>query len=146
MVEGLVVDTSVVVAGVCSPRGASFLVLRGILERRIRPAASVPLFVEYESALSDPRIRRLHRLTQAEVAALLDGIAGCIAPVMLHYLWRPQLVDPGDEMVLETAVNAGARQILTFNVKDFTPAAKRFGIAAVLPGDFVLRNRAKLQP
>lgn len=145
MIEGLVVDTNVVVAGACSPHGASFLVLRGILEGWIRPAASVPLFLEYESALSDPRIRRLHRLTSAEIAALLDGIAGCVAPVKLHYLWRPQLTDPGDEMVLETAVNAGARQILTFNTKDFLPAAKRFGIEVVPPRDFVLRHRARLQ-
>ena len=144
MIERLVVDTNVVVAGVCSSRGASFVVLRGILEKAIRPSVSVPLFLEYESALLDPRIKRLHRLTTADIETLLDGMALCIAPVRLHYLWRPQLRDPDDEMVLETAVNAGARRILTFNQRDFLPAAKQFGVKVVRPGDFVLENRAQL--
>jgi putative PIN family toxin of toxin-antitoxin system len=145
MIEGLVIDTSVVVAGVCSPLGASFVVLRGVLLGQIRPAVSVPLFLEYESALVNPRIMRLHRLTAADVGALLDGMAGCVAPVKLHYLWRPQLRDPDDEMVLETAVNAGARKLLTFNARDFQPAAKRFDIEIVSPRDFVIRQRAQLK-
>lgn len=145
MIDRLVVDTSVLVAGVCSPRGASFLLLRSILEGRVRPAVSVPLFIEYESSLLNPRIRRLHRLSVSDIAALLDGIAGCIAPVKLHYLWRPQLRDPDDEMVLETAINAAAHQIVTFNTKDFLPAAKRFGVEVVRPRDFVIQNRARIQ-
>ncbi len=30
-------------------------------------------------------------------------------PVEVHFLWRPQLRDPADELVLEAAVNASAR-------------------------------------
>jgi hypothetical protein len=32
-------------------------------------------------------------------------------PVKTHFLWRPQLRDPGDEMVLETAVNGASRRV-----------------------------------
>ena len=34
-----------------------------------------------------------------------------VEPVRIHYLWRPQLRDPEDEMVLETAVNGRADAI-----------------------------------
>jgi predicted nucleic acid-binding protein len=54
-------------------------------------------------------------------------------PVHLHYLWRPQLRDAGDEMVLETAVNGRANGLVTFNVEDFQPAACRFGIELLTP-------------
>jgi len=47
-------------------------------------------------------------------------------------------------LVLETAVNAMAKTLLTFNERDFAPAAGRFGIAVVAPGAFVLRHRVHL--
>lgn len=144
MMERLVVDTNVLVAAVCSARGASFVVLRGIVEGSIRPSVSVPLFVEYESTLLDPRVRRMHRLSRDEVTVLLDAIVLRVQAVKLHFLWRPQLSDPDDEMVLETAVNAMARTLLTFNERDFAPAAARFGIEVVTPGAWVLRYRARL--
>jgi hypothetical protein len=37
----------------------------------------------------------------------------------IFFLWRPRLRDPGDDMVLEAAVAAGARSIITFNKRDF---------------------------
>lgn len=137
-------DTIVLVAAACSARGASFVVLRGLVEGRIRPSVSVRLFVEYESALLDPRIRRRHRLSRADVIVLLDAVALRVQAVKLHFRWRPQLSDPGDEMVLETAVNAMAKTLLTFNETDFVPAAGKFGIEVVAPGPFVLRHRARL--
>jgi hypothetical protein len=53
--------------------------------------------------------------------------------VKVNYLWRPQLSDAGDEMVLEAAVNGRADAIVTFNRKDCgtTPAA--FGIEMIGP-------------
>jgi hypothetical protein len=57
-----------------------------------------------------------------------------------HFLWRPQLRDPNDEMVLDAAVNGGADCIATFNIADYLPAAARFGIAVERPGD-ILRRR-----
>ena len=61
-----------------------------------------------------------------------------IEPVKSHYLWRPQLRDPNDEMVLEVAINGRASILATFNVKDFLPA-KRFGIEVLLPQNALRR-------
>lgn len=40
-------------------------------------------------------------------------------------------------MVLECAVNAQAETIVTFNKKDFLPAALQFGVTVLSPGEFV---------
>jgi hypothetical protein len=69
------------------------------------------------------------------VGIFLDAIAALAVPVETHYLWRPQLRDPGDEMVLEAAVNGIAQAIVTFNVRDYGVAPGRFGIKLLLPRD-----------
>jgi hypothetical protein len=54
-------------------------------------------------------------------------------------MWRPQLRDPGDELVLEAAVNGRGTTITTFNRRDFQPAASRFGIDILLPSEAIRR-------
>lgn len=65
-------------------------------------------------------------------------------PVHLSYLWRPQLRDPNDEMVLETALNAGADALVTFNTKDFAEAVKRFNLKLLTPSECVKFTGEKL--
>jgi predicted nucleic acid-binding protein len=48
------------------------------------------------------------------------------------------LRDPDDDMVLEAAVNGRADAIVTFNRRDFGPAAQ-FGIEILSPGAAVAR-------
>jgi hypothetical protein len=48
-------------------------------------------------------------------------------------VWRPLLRDPGDEMVLETAMLGRADTLLTFNIRDFV-GAERVGIFVEQPG------------
>jgi len=62
-------------------------------------------------------------------------------PVETHFLWRPQLRDPGDEMVLEAAVNGRTDLLVTFNIRDFGPVPQRFGIAIILPREALERIR-----
>ncbi len=76
------------------------------------------------------------------VAAFLDAVAALVEPVDPWFLWRPQLRDPGDELVLEAAANGRADAITTFNRRDFRPAAGRFGIAVLLPSETPGRIRA----
>lgn len=43
-------------------------------------------------------------------------------PVEIHFLWRPQIPDCDDDMVLECAVNGAADALVTFNLCDFEQA------------------------
>jgi putative PIN family toxin of toxin-antitoxin system len=134
----VVLDTNVLVAALRSKSGPSREWVRAALQRQIALLASVPLFLEYEEVLKRPEHLRAAGLSVALVDEFLAGLAGIITPVEVSYLWRPQLVDPADEMVLEAAVNGMADWIVTYNVRHFAVAAKRFGInmggpAAALP-------------
>jgi predicted nucleic acid-binding protein len=81
--------------------------------------ASVPLFLKYEAVLARPDHLLVAGLTRRQVAEFLDYLAGIVEPVQLRYLWRPQLGDVADEMVLETAINGRAGCIVTFNTVIF---------------------------
>jgi len=65
-----------------------------------------------------------------------------VEPVESHFVWRPQLKGPADEMVLEAAVNGGARAIATFNRRDYGRVPARFGIQVMLVRD-ALRSLSK---
>ena len=129
-------DTNVLVAALRSDGGASRRILASALDREIDLLISVPLLIEYEAVLSRPEHLTACGLRLEEVGTLLDALLAVAEPVRLRFLWRPQLKDPADEMVLETAVNGGAERLVTFNLRHLESAAKRFGILAANPPQF----------
>ena len=64
------------------------------------------------------------RFSPRDLTVFLDAIVDLLEPVDIWFLWRPQLRDPGDELVLEAAVNARADAIATFNRRDFRPVSR----------------------
>lgn len=71
-------------------------------------------------------------LTIGQSEAFVEAVIAMVEPVRSHFLWRPQLRDPNDELVLEAAINGRVRMVVTFNTRDFAGAA-RFGIEVLLP-------------
>ena len=128
-----VLDTDVVVAAMRSPIGASAALLLAAADRRVTLAMSVPLVIEYEATCSLAEHRLAAGLNDREVAAFLDGLVALADPIECHFLWRPRLRDPNDEMVLETAVNGGVDAIVTFNLRDFGRVPETFGIDVIQP-------------
>jgi putative PIN family toxin of toxin-antitoxin system len=137
----VVLDTDVVVAGMRSPGGASAEILRKARQGRVTLLVSVPLAVEYEAVCSETEHRLAAGLSEREVEIFLDAVVAMAEPVKTHFLWRPQLRDPGDEMVLEAAVNGQADLLVTFNVRDFGTMPSRFGIEVMIPRDALERIR-----
>ncbi|MEO5337813.1 MAG: putative toxin-antitoxin system toxin component, PIN family [Magnetospirillum sp. WYHS-4] len=133
----VVLDTSVVAAGLRSRTGASNVVLRLVAERELVPLATPSLFLEYEDVLKRPEQRLGHGLGLAEIDRFLAALASAVEPVEVHFRWRPQLADPADELVLEAAVNGRADSLLTHNLRDFAGVAERFGIRVLRPGEFL---------
>ncbi len=130
-------DTNIFVAALRSQRGASFVILNAIRQGLIAGAVSQALFLEYADVLKREANQAEFWIEADGVDIVLAVLADRLTPTSIYYRWRPQLSDPDDEMVLECAVNAQAESIVTFNKKDFLPAALQFGVAVLSPGEFV---------
>lgn len=137
----LLLDTNVIVAAMRSPAGASAALLRLVRQKKLTIVASLALALEYEATclLAEHRLAAGLELQDAETFG--DAVIAMCEPVESSFLWRPQLRDPGDELVLEAAVNGQAKAIVTFNHRDFLPAANLFGIEVWLPSEALRRVR-----
>ena len=130
----VVLDTSVLVAAWRSSLGAAFEIVRLLRGGRFEIAVSVPLVVEYESAL----LRHLSPTRRAaDVASFVDYLCLVAHKQEIFFLWRPLLRDPNDDMVAELAVASQADAIVTHNLRDFSAAAS-LGIRVLAPGPFLL--------
>jgi predicted nucleic acid-binding protein len=122
-----------------SPRGASAELLRRIDAGEAVMALSVALALEYESICLLAEHRLAASLSESEAMVFVNGLIALAEPVVAHFRWRPQLRDPGDELVLEAAVNGRVGAIVTFNERDLRPAYTNFGIDVVRPGEALRR-------
>lgn len=128
----IVLDTNVIVTALKSKRGASYKLLSLLSEDIYTMAISVPLVLEYEEVLK----RLFPYLGNHAVEQLIDYLCLKGEPTEIFYVWRPQLKDPDDEMLLELAVASQAPYIVTYNKADLNKVAK-FGIQAITPKDFL---------
>jgi len=131
----------VIVAAMRSPRGASAAILREVRRETVELLLSVPLAMEYEAVCLRPEHQMAAGLSEREVHIFVDAVIAMAQPIKIHFLWRPQLRDPSDEMVLETAVNGRADLLVTFNERDYGTVPSRFGIEVMTPRRAVERIR-----
>jgi putative PIN family toxin of toxin-antitoxin system len=130
----VVLDTNVLVAGLRSRQGASFRLLNEVGRGKFEIALSVPLVLEYEDALH--RHASVTGLSRRDVDVILDYFCSVAHLQAIFFLWRPLLPDPKDDLVLELAVAAGCRTVVTYNVRDFR-GAENLGVSAQRPGPFL---------
>ncbi len=136
----LVLDTCVIVSAFRSRKGASFRLLELLREGRYTAVATPTLLFEYEAVLKRPLQRQAQSLSDEVLEDAIRGLAALVEPVRVDYQWKPQLTDPDDEMVLESATNGHADAIITFNTGDFLPATEQFGIRILTPS-VIIRER-----
>jgi putative PIN family toxin of toxin-antitoxin system len=134
-------DTDVVVAAMRSPGGASAEILRLARSGKVQLLANVALALEYEAICGRAEHRRAAALSDTHADVFVTAVVALTEPVESHFLWRPQLRDPGDEMVLEAAVNGRADGLVTFNKRDFGEASIRFGVEILSPREALERIR-----
>jgi putative PIN family toxin of toxin-antitoxin system len=128
----VVIDTNVMLSGLKSRNGYSFRLLSQIPQQMFRPCVSVPLVLEYEAVLK----KHLKFLTDQQIDDVINYICSVSEHTKIHYLWRPVLRDPFDDHILELAINAQAKTIVTFNSRDFGPSSE-FGIEIMRPKEFL---------
>lgn len=133
-VHQIVIDTNVFVTALRSQFGAAYKLLSLIDKGVYQINLSIPLAFEYE-AVARRMIAEI-ALSEKEVDDILDFVISRANQWQIYYLWRPQLKDPGDDMVLEIAVTANCDHIITYNVNDFK-GVEKFGIKAITPQEFL---------
>lgn len=132
-------DTNVVIAGMRSPMGASAALLRAARRGMVTLVANVALALEYEATCLLAEHRLAAGLGLEDAVIFVDAVIAMCEPVETAFMWRPQLRDPADELVLEAAVNGQANAIVTFNRRDFGNAPMTFGIDVWLPSEALRR-------
>jgi len=136
-----VLDTNILVSALRSKRGASYKLLNMIDDERLVVNLSVPLFLEYEDAAK--RLVKKGGLRIRDVDAILGYVAAIAEARAIHYLWRPLLRDPKDDMLLELAVAGNADAIVTLNKRDFE-GVDRFGVRLLTPQE-LLRELGEIE-
>lgn len=130
-----ILDTNILVSALRSQHGASAAVLAALPLPGWSLTLSVPLYLEYQDVLLRPGLIP-PSFTPADVTALCRYLASIAHPQVIHFLWRPFLPDPKDDMVLELAVASGARYVVTHNLNDFR-GVESFGVRALAPKEFL---------
>lgn len=126
----IILDANVLYAGLYSSKGASFRVLRAIDAGKLRIVLSTALLFEYEDILK--RHQEILNLSNRSIETILDSLCLLGDHQKIYFLWRPRLPDPKDDLLLELAVAAGVKPIVTHNTGDFK-GAELFGVQPITP-------------
>lgn len=136
----IVLDTSVLVAASRSRNGASFQIVSMLPSTQFEIALTIAVYTEWQAILTRPE-----HLPPGVTADMALGFVRYLASVAhlqdVHFLWRPFLRDPDDDMVLECAVASGCEFIVTHNVRDFR-RVEELNVRAIAPADFLNRLRS----
>jgi putative PIN family toxin of toxin-antitoxin system len=139
----VVLDTNVLLSALRSADGASFRLITLLRSGVIQTAVTAPLVFEYQDVLS--RRGLLPHLSLAEIDSFLDWFVFVSSRHDVHFLWRPLLNDPKDDMVLEAATACSADFLVTHNVADFREAAS-LGVRVVTPAQLMRHLLSKPSP
>lgn len=134
----IVLDTNVIIAALMSRNGISNALLIKLFETDEKiNVVSNPLVLEMEAVLKRDENRiRCGGLDDIAIESFIDDMCLISHHQKINFLWRPFLHDPQDDMVLETAFNAGTGIIVTYNLKDFKGVEKYFNIRVMTPKEF----------
>jgi predicted nucleic acid-binding protein len=127
-----VIDTNVVFEGLTGRGGATGAILDAWETELFRPCFSHKLAYEYADVLA----RKLAAARWERVRPVLDALLNQAELVTIHYSWRPSSPDPGDEHIIDCAMNARAG-LVTSNVRDFKLARGSLGLHVLTPVEFM---------
>jgi putative PIN family toxin of toxin-antitoxin system len=130
----LVVDTSVLVAGLRSKRGAAFQLLSILNDARWQINLSVALVLEYEEVLK--RESAALNLNYEDVDAVISALTSISNRRAIPYSWRPMSHDADDDFLIELALNIRADHIITYDLRHLR-ILKELGFSVITPREFL---------
>lgn len=128
----VVLDTNVVFEGLTKQGSACSLIIDVWFAQLINVCVSDALVYEYIDVLERKFSPQKWQQVQIVLATLLHQSTF----TSIFYTWRPTSPDPGDDLVIDCAMNANAI-VVTANVKDFRLAHQELGLQVMRPVEFV---------
>lgn len=129
----VVVDTNVLFEGLTKQGGASGLMVEAWLNGLFQPCVSNSLAYEYADVL----MRKLSIKRWQTIKPVLGELLKLSEFTVIYFSWRPSSPDPGDEHLIDCAMNANAT-LVTWNMKDFEKAKSSLGLNAMTPTEFII--------
>jgi predicted nucleic acid-binding protein len=108
------------------------LIIDAWLTGPIVVCVSNTLAYEYDDVLS----RKLAPERWVLLKPLLGKLLSIAEYTNIYFSWRPTSPDPGDDLAIDCAMNAGAI-VVTSNIKDFRSARESLGLRVMTPVEFV---------
>ena len=124
----IVLDTNVVFEGLTQRKGVCGAIIDAWFEDLIQVNISNALAYEYSDVLS----RKLSPARYIQAVDTLDVLLSQAKYVTTNFRWRPSSPDPGDEFLIDCAMNANA-VLITSNVRDFRLAQHSLGLPVLTP-------------
>lgn len=126
-------DTNILFEGLTQRGGACGLIIDAWQARLFSVCLSNALAYEYQDVLS----RKLSEHRWQEIKPVLNSLLeGQSEFVKIYLSWRPISPDPGDDHVIDCAMNARAL-IVTSNIRDFEQARQVLGVEVMTPFEFL---------
>lgn len=133
-VARVVVDTNVLLEGLTQQGSASGLLIDAWFASLLQVCVSNALAYEYASVLS----RKLSQARWERLQPVLGALLLETHSVAIYFSWRPISPDPGDEHVIDCAMNTGAT-VITWNLRDFRLARESLGMPVMTPTEAVIQ-------
>lgn len=128
----VVLDTNIFV-GLTKENSAAGIILDAWRAGALEVCISDSLWYEYEDVFT----RLLSPIRWERIEPVLNALVKQAIFTTIYYSWRPSSPDPGDEHVIDCAMNAKA-WVVTENLRDFRQAQQELGLKAMRAVDFVL--------
>ena len=130
----IVVDTNVVFEGLTKQGGAAGLLIDSWLVGLLEVYISNALAYEYVDVL----FRKLSKSRWLELQPVLKTLIGKAKFTTIYYSWRPTSPAPGDDLVIDSRMNAAAI-VVTLNTKDFRRAKESLGLQIMTPTELIIK-------
>ena len=131
----VVLDTNVIFEGLTKQAGVCGMLMDAWEVGLVTVCVSNTLLHEYNDVLA----RKLSARRYVDVVTLLDQLLDrSIEWIHVYYTWRPMSRDPGDDHVIDCAMNGNAI-VVTSNLRDFRRAREQLGLQILRPIELLER-------
>jgi putative PIN family toxin of toxin-antitoxin system len=139
MLLRVVLDTTVLISAIRSRNGAAARLIQMAIQRQFALLMDVSLSLEYREVALRSEHATISHFTEDEILRLISILENLAMPVKITEPHRPLCVDPGDDHILELAINGKADVIVTANLRHLQEPALKHNIQAMDARTFLSR-------